>query len=207
MDPGCTISINFYEYIVSNQKSKPSQWTTIHSQIAMADRIESFRLVTWNIWFDKREQDLRNPCILQELFSIPSVDVIAIQEATTQFLELIQADKKIRTEWVITDYRDINHQRAIPLKWYGDIFLIRKKWIGNIRAWVKMFPTSNQGRFIEVLEISQGETSVVLRSNERRLITLNRFELVMHILSLLERTLKNGNDNPISLDISLQMTI
>lgn len=205
MDTGSTISIDFYEYIVSDQQSKPSQWTTINPQIAMGDHIESFRLVTWNIWFDKLEQDLRNSSILQELFSIPSVDIIAIQEATTPFLELIQSDKRIRTGWIITDYRDINYGREISSNWYGNIFLVRKKWIGNIRGWVKMFPTSNQGRFIEVLEISRAETSVVWRSSDERL-TVIRFELVVHILSLLERTLKNGNDNPISLDISLPMT-
>lgn len=161
MNLGSAISVDFCEYTSSDGPSNPSQWIPVSSPTAIADRIDSFRLVTWNIWFDKLEKNIRNYSILRELFSIPSVDVIALQEVTSYFLELVQKEKIICSEWIITDYRDTKHRRGISENWYGNIFLVRKKWAGNIRGWVKGFPTSSKGRFIEILEIFQGDTSVV----------------------------------------------
>src|SRR6266496_189804 len=149
--------IDFYEYSSDNALNPP-QWSPASSGTAIVDRIDSLHLVTWNIWFDKLEQDIRYSSSLQELLSIPSIDVIAIQEATSEFFELIQADTTIQRDWLFTDYRDANHRIQITENWYGNIFLVRKKWAGNIRGWVKRFPTSSFGRFLVIFEIFQGDT-------------------------------------------------
>lgn len=154
--------ILFYEYAPSNSHSAaPSQWIPASSYAPHVDRISSLRVVTWNIWFDRREQDIRFPAVLAELLSIPLVDVICLQEATTSLLDLIRADKTIRQDWLITDYTDENHRWEIPPSWYGNIFLVRKVWAGNIRGWVKRFPTSSMGRFALVLEIGKGDECMV----------------------------------------------
>ena len=95
----------------SGDLSKPLQWRPASSRSAVADRIDSLRLVTWNIWFDKLEQNTRYSSVLKELISIPSVDVIALQEVTSAFLEMIQADITIQRDWLLTDYRDANHRQ------------------------------------------------------------------------------------------------
>src|SRR5271170_5271749 len=101
--------ILFYEYVSSNSHSPASsQWSPVSSYPPNADRVSSFRVVTWNIWFDRREQYIRFSAVLAELLSIPFVDVICLQEATTSFLELIRGDKTIRRDWLITDYTDEN---------------------------------------------------------------------------------------------------
>jgi hypothetical protein len=136
---------------------------SIHATIT--DCIDTVRLVTWNIWFDELQHDLRYHSVLDELLTIPLVDVISIQEVTSRFFELLRIDSRVRNDWLMTDYTDDSHRREIPPNWYGNIFLIRKKWAGSIRGWVRKFPTSNRKRFIEIIEIFQEHTSMVL---ERR---------------------------------------
>jgi hypothetical protein len=158
METELITAIEFYEY--SGDPSK-LQWRPASARGAIADCIKSLGLVTWNVWFDKLEQDTRHSSVLQELTSIPSIDVIALQEATSAFLEIIQTDTTIQSDWLLTDYRDANHRRQIVENWYGSIFLVRRKWAGNIRGSVTKFPTSKLGRFLLTLEIFQGDTSVV----------------------------------------------
>jgi endonuclease/exonuclease/phosphatase family metal-dependent hydrolase len=152
--------VEFYECSFSDS-SKPLQWRPASSRNAVTDRIDSLRLVTWNIWFDKLEQDRRYSSVLKELTSIPSVDVIALQEVTSAFLEMIQVDSIIQKDWLLTDHRDANHRQQITENWYGNIFLVRRKWAGNIRGWVIKFQTSKLGRFLVTVEIFQRDASVV----------------------------------------------
>lgn len=154
--------ILFYEYAPLNSHSpESSQWIPVTSHTSKVDRISSLRVVTWNIWFDRREQHIRFPAVLAELRSLPLVDVICLQEVTTSFLELIRADKSIRQNWLITDYTDEIHRREIPPSWYGNILLVRKAWAGNIRGWVKRFPSSSMGRFAVILEIGNDDECMV----------------------------------------------
>src|SRR5277367_3497841 len=147
--------ILFYKYVSSNSHSQgSSQWSPVSSYPPNTDRVSSFRVITWNIWFDKREQQIRFPAVLTELLSIPLVDVICLQEVTTSFLDLIREDKSIRRDWLITDYTDESHRGEIVPSWYGNIFLVRKIWAGNIRGWVRKFPSSSMGRFALIMEIT-----------------------------------------------------
>lgn len=152
--------IEFYENS-SADSPKLFQWRPASSRGAIVDRIDSLSVVTWNIWFDKLEQDTRYSSVLKELVSIPPIDVIALQEVTPAFLEMIYADITIQRDWLLTDYRDANHRQEIVESWYGNIFLVRRKWARNIRGWVTKFPTSRMGRYLVTLEIFQGDTSVV----------------------------------------------
>jgi endonuclease/exonuclease/phosphatase family metal-dependent hydrolase len=155
--------ILFYEYVSTNSHSpESSQWSPVSSHPPNADRISSFRVITWNIWFDRREQHVRFSAVLTELLSIPLVDVICLQEVTTSFLDLIRADKSIRRDWLITDYTDENHRWEVVPSWYGNIFLVRKVWAGNIQGWVKRFPSSRMGRFALVMEIVDDDKCMVL---------------------------------------------
>lgn len=151
----------FYEYN-SPYRFEPGQWIPILAHATITDRIDAVRLVTWNIWFDELEQDIRYHFVLDEILSIPLIDIISIQEVTSRFLQLLRMDSRVRKDWLMTDYTDDSHRREIATNWYGNIFLIRKKWAGNIRGWAKSFPTSSKKRFIEIVEIFQENTSVVL---------------------------------------------
>jgi hypothetical protein len=163
MSSGSGTPIIFYEYVPSSTESgESSQWSPVSSHPPCVDPITSLRVVTWNIWFDRRDQRTRFSAVIAELRAMPCIDVICLQEVTTSFLDLIHADAAIRTDWLITDYTDENHRWEIPPSWYGNIVLVRKKWAGNIGGWVKKFPTSTMGRYALVLEISQNDKCVVL---------------------------------------------
>jgi hypothetical protein len=162
----------FYKYTSRssslNDISGP-EWRPLSPSSTLKDPITNLRLVTWNIWFDKDDQAIRFQAVIDQLHNIPTPDVVSLQEVTPSFLEMIRADEWIRAEWVMTDYLDANHQKQIAPNWYGNMLLVRKKWAGNIRGWTQKFPTSVYGRFIDMVEIFEGDKSVVgpfsLRTN------------------------------------------
>ena len=157
--------IPFYEF--SSKDSSASQWQPVSScsgpYPAIVDRIDTLGLLTWNIWFDKLEQRSRFVAILETITSLNNFDIIALQEVTPEFLQLARAHPAVQRDWIFTDYQDQEHQKGIDQTWYGNMFLVRRKWIGNIRGWVQKFPTSTMNRFVVLLEVFQGDnnTSVV----------------------------------------------
>jgi hypothetical protein len=153
----------FYEYIPHDiSATEHSGWRpTSESHPSLADSITTLRLITWNIWFDKLEQKPRFLGTLRKLLETPSVDIVSLQEVTPQFIHGLQSSTAIRTDWLLTDCWDADHQREIPPKLYGNIFLVRRKWAGNVRGWAKKFPTSTMGRFVVMAEVFQGTASVV----------------------------------------------
>lgn len=166
-------------YVFSSKVSNASQWQPVLScscpYPAIVDRIDTLRLLTWNIWFDKLEQRNRFVAILEKITSLPNLDIIALQEVTPEFLQLARAHPAIQQDWIFTDYQDQEHQKGIDPTWYGNIFLVRRKWIGNIRGWVQKFPTSTMNRFVVLLEIFQGDnsTSVVYLHESKDLADLD----------------------------------
>jgi hypothetical protein len=123
----------------------------------------TLRLVTWNVWYEAVEQETRFSGFIKEISVIPGpqVDIIALQEVTPQFLHWLQSSDHIQSDWLLTDRWDKSHEAGIPNNWYGIMFLVRKKWAGSVRGWAKRFPTSKQGRFVEMVEIFHDNTSLV----------------------------------------------
>jgi hypothetical protein len=154
--------IELYEYATSDGSSaKDSQWQPVSSPTPISDLIEAIQLATWNVWFDELEQKTRFSAIIEVLLSITSLDIVSLQEVTPEFLKLAQRHPSIQANWVLTDCWDAAHQKELHSSGKGNIFLVRRKWAGNIRAWVKKFPTSAMERFVVMLEISQGDSTVV----------------------------------------------
>ena len=154
--------IHFYEHIPQTSSTKGGDWRPISSHQPLADSITTLRIVTWNIWYDDLEQNIRFSGALKELLAVPSVDVVSLQEVTPQFLRWMQSSPDIRADWVLTDCWDAEHQQEIPANSYGCVMLVKRKWAANIRGWVKKFPTSKMGRFVVMMEIFQEDASLVL---------------------------------------------
>jgi hypothetical protein len=96
--------IELYEYATSDSSSaKDSQWQPVTSHSPMTDPIEAIQLATWNVWFDELEQKTRFSAIIEILLSIPSLDIISLQEVTPEFLKLAQRHPSIRANWVLTN--------------------------------------------------------------------------------------------------------
>ena len=79
---------------------------------------EKVSISTWNVWFDKRERDVRNRALLEELGRIRP-DICCFQEVTPPFVRALQA-----CPWMEDDYwiSGTHHQ---------DIGTQRNRWLGN----------------------------------------------------------------------------
>jgi endonuclease/exonuclease/phosphatase family metal-dependent hydrolase len=154
-------SIPIYEFSTNDKAGNP-QWLPIASPCPPSPRnhISSIRLLTWNIWFDKLSQEQRFSAIIQQIVSLPHLNIAALQEVTPEFIQLAKAHPQIQREWLLTDYTDEEHGTEVEPTWYGNIFLVRKGWEG-LRGWVRKFETSNMKRFVVILEIQNGSESLV----------------------------------------------
>lgn len=61
----------------------------------------------------------------------------------------------------MTDYTDREHDKELDRTWYGNIFLVRRGLGRGIQGWVKMFDNSSMKRFVVILEVLQGDKSLV----------------------------------------------
>jgi hypothetical protein len=155
--------IRFYGYVDNETEfEKGQEWYPVSSHSPFPKQLTTLNLATWNVWFDKLEDRSRFDGVLQELLALPSLDIISFQEITREFLSWLQQGNEIRASWVLTNCWDKEHLQEISDKWYGCIFLVKKELAGNIRAWVKKFPTSKMRRFVVMAEIFEGNTSLVI---------------------------------------------
>lgn len=135
--------------------------SAIKFQPNSANEILSIRLATWNIWFDRLHQELRFKSVLQELKSLPAVDVIALQEVTESFLSVLREDEEFQSAWLMTDCWDEGHERELQYDlWYRNMILVRKDWARCISASVKRLPSS-MSRFMVTLEILTSNGMVI----------------------------------------------
>jgi len=89
------------------------------SQTGHAPRRRSLRVVTWNLWFDKRSQMRRCQAALLELFA-QQPDVICLQEVTADVLEVITSSAWIMESYAVdADHLDHDH-------WYDVAMLVKK---------------------------------------------------------------------------------
>ena len=159
-------SVDLYEYTSRYLGKNSIGWRPIKRNSQFTQAVQSIRLVTWNVWFDELDQELRFKSILRKVKSRPLVDIIALQEVTESFFSILRADEDIRLAWILTDPWDDGHQQALHDSdiWYRNMFLVRKTWGKYTRASVNSL-SSMMERFIVTLEISGPNSSVVSRSN------------------------------------------
>jgi len=184
--PVSPVPILFYTCVpgIAGSLSEEPRWRPVvfpTSHTTEQPDIDSIKIATWNVWFDKLEQHARFSGLLKELFPIsgPSVDIIALQEVTPLFLAWLRSSPIIRSEWLMTDRWDLPHETCLPSNWYGNIFLVNQRWENHIRGWVQKFPTSKLGRHVELIELCHGKESKVLQCGD---MNNSRFVLQMHIL-------------------------
>lgn len=113
----------------------------------------TFRIVTYNIWFDAALKPQRTAELLSLLAS-SNFDVCCLQEATQSFEEALRSDPYAQKNWVITSYAD---QEQTTRSWYGTITLFRKealwdKW--RAEAKLAMFRHSEYQRCLLVLSLT-----------------------------------------------------
>lgn len=173
METSSATPIDFYEHVIPEVRldfatTEDPDWHPIEFKREASDPINSLRIVTWNVWFDKVQQKTRFLGALDELFKLPDVDIVCLQEVTKEFLGWLKSTPEIRADWLVTDRWDADHAREVPENYYGCIFLLRKKWAGNVRAWVQKFPTSKMGRFVVMAEFFQAGKTLV--TNSRRFL-------------------------------------
>src|SRR5277367_3994984 len=168
--PVSPVPILFYTCVpgIAGSLSEEPRWRPVvfpTSHTTEQPDIDSIKIATWNVWFDKLEQHARFSGLLKELFPIsgPSVDIIALQEVTPMFLAWLRSSPIIRSEWLMTDRWDLPHETCLPSNWYGNIFLVNQRWENHIRGWVQKFPTSKLGRHVELIELCHGKESKVLQ--------------------------------------------
>lgn len=166
MQTSSATPISFYEHLapqapVDESSTQDAQWHPIKCAPESEEPIISIKVVTWNIWFDKVEQRKRFEAALKELLAIPELDIVCLQEVTKEFLGWLQSASKIRADWILTDRWDVDHFRETEETWYGCMFLVNRKWRGNVRAWVQKFPTSKMKRFVIMAEFFQGDETMV----------------------------------------------
>jgi hypothetical protein len=154
-------SVDLYEYTPLAPVGNDGEWSAIKFQQDSTNEILSIRLVTWNVWFDRLHQELRFKSVLEELKSLPAVDVIALQEVTESFISILRADEDFQSAWVITDCWDKSHERGLLQSdiWYRNMFLVRKDWGRCMTASVKRLPSS-MSRFMVTLEIVSSNGTV-----------------------------------------------
>jgi len=152
--------INLYEY--QSAEAQPSWRPLASNAIRFSGSITGLRIITFNVWFDNLEKRIRFDGVIRELLSIPSVDVISLQEVTEEFLEWLQETPEIQSDWLLTNCWDADHERELRHpNWYGCILLVTKRWAGNVRGWIKRFPTSKMRRFVVMAEVFQNGKSLV----------------------------------------------
>jgi hypothetical protein len=154
MDNLTAVPIPFYEYTSGS-------WSPASSKSAMQENVEFLRLVNYNIWFDELEQPARFNAVLAEIFALPDVDIVAIQESTPEFIAIARANPSIQRDWLVTDFHDAAHLSHLYFNFYGNSYLVRKKWAGRIQGWVREFPKSSLKRYIVILDILQQNSTIV----------------------------------------------
>jgi endonuclease/exonuclease/phosphatase family metal-dependent hydrolase len=147
--------ISFYAYEQSEGSIGTWGWRPLKfsNHGTVFDATEIFSVLTWNVWYSELEQQKRFIGIIRRLVELPHLDVVSLQEVTPRFFEWLQCRPEIQSDWILTNPFDAEHRLEVPENGYGCMFLTRRKWRTNVRAWLKKFPTSTMGRFLIVAEI------------------------------------------------------
>lgn len=116
----------------------------------------SFRILTWNIWFETLYKEERTTALIETIKSLnPLPDVCCFQECTAGFERQLQADDWWRTTWAMTKCAD---QFAVTHFSYGTMVFARRELIEEMeftaKAWFEPWEVSQTGRGLLVLELT-----------------------------------------------------
>ena len=116
----------------------------------------SFRILTWNIWFETLYKEERTTALIETIKSLnPLPDVCCFQECTAGFERQLQADDWWRTTWAMTKCAD---QFAVTHFSYGTMVFARRELIEKmefkVKAWFEPWEVSQTGRGLLVLELT-----------------------------------------------------
>ena len=116
----------------------------------------SFRILTWNIWFETLYKEERTTALIETIKSLnPLPDVCCFQECTAGFERQLQADDWWRITWAMTKCAD---QFAVTHFSYGTMVFARRELIEKMeftaKAWFEPWEVSQTGRGLLVLELT-----------------------------------------------------
>ena len=116
----------------------------------------SFRILTWNIWFENLLRRQRTSALIATIKSLdPLPDVCCFQECTSPFERQLRGDDWWRKTWAMTRCAD---QFAVTGFNYGTMMFVRRELVEKMefkaRAWFEPFETSKTGRGLLVMELT-----------------------------------------------------
>jgi len=151
--------VPFYEY-----DPESNAWETHRVARSQGDNAApKLSLMTWNVWYEPVAEDFRFPAILRQIKMMSQeVDIIALQEVTPRFLAVLRHDEFVRKDWLITDRWDEAHKAVLGDTGYGIMFLVNRAMKSQIESRVIKFPTSKQGRYAQLIELSDAGDSTVI---------------------------------------------
>ena len=116
----------------------------------------SFRVLTWNIWFENLLQRQRTSALIATVKSLdPLPDVCCFQECTSPFERQLEDDDWWRKTWAMTKCAD---QFAVTGFHYGTMIFVRRELVEKMgfkaRAWFEPFEISPTGRGLLIVELT-----------------------------------------------------
>ena len=116
----------------------------------------SFRILTWNIWFENLLQRQRTSALIAAVKSLdPLPDVCCFQECTSPFERQLEGDDWWRKTWAMTKCTD---QFAVTGVYYGTMIFARRELIEKMqfkaRTWFEPFEISPNGRGLLIMELT-----------------------------------------------------
>ncbi|KZV94575.1 DNase I-like protein [Exidia glandulosa HHB12029] len=103
-------------------------WVTVDSGFpssSTGSTTNRVTVLTWNVWFSERAQDLRHSALLNRVLDPAlGVDIACFQEVTAAFWDILRAHPSIRSDWIISDW-----SQQANKNWYGTAMIIRRAWL------------------------------------------------------------------------------
>ena len=135
------------------------------SQLGETPGRVSFRILTWNIWFENLLQRQRTSALIATVKSLdPLPDVCCFQECTSAFERQLEGDDWWRKTWVMTKCAD---QFAVTGFHYGTMMFVRRELVERMefkaRAWFEPFETSQNGRGLLIMELTSPKSKHPVR--------------------------------------------
>jgi hypothetical protein len=119
---------------------------------------QSLTVVTWNVFFGQLSAQRRWQAILDETFRQSALpDVVAFQEVTAAFVELVRGHGVVRERYAITELS------AEGGGWYGVMLLVRRAAVYAVECWETALPTHMSRTLLSaVIKASPSGSAVVV---------------------------------------------
>lgn len=143
--------------------------------------MKKISVLTWNIWFDMRQFNLRIPNIIKEILNVDAA-VVGLQEVTLPAIKAFASNNKLSTRYKMYYDKSLAEEKGA----YGELFLVKR----DIKCTFKsvLFPNTNMGRRLNKLyiptlslEIYTFHLESVFRTNKQP--KLDQFKLLINNMS------------------------